>query len=81
MNKAIVKQVNRPLDTCLYQIYAVIEGEERLINLFSYKLDADPEDNYWGENVAKRNALEFAKKWEQFGGKETVEVIYETPEQ
>ena len=34
-----------------------------------------------GEDTAKQSALEFAKKWEELGGKETIEVIYQTPEQ
>ncbi len=79
MNKVIVKQIKKPLQTGQFEIYAIIEGEERLINLFTYKPDAEYNDKYWGEDTARNQALEFAKKWEEYGGKPQEEIIYQTP--
>lgn len=66
-----------------FRVHAIdsqfIEGFERLIKVFPYKEEADPNDKYWGEETAKREAIEFAHKWENLGeGNE--EIIYQTPE-
>ncbi len=80
MNRAIVKQVRKPLQMGTFEVYAIVEGEERIINIFSYKPDAEPNDKYWGEDTARKQALEFAKRWEEFGGKPQEEIIYQTPD-
>lgn len=79
-NRAIVKKVRKPLQMGQFEVYAIVEGEERIINIFSYKPDAEPNDKYWGEDTARIAALDFAKRWEETGGKVQEEVIYQTPE-
>jgi hypothetical protein len=79
-NRAIVKQVRKPLKMGQFEVYAIIEGEERIINIFSYKPDAEPNDKYWGEDTARVAALDFARRWEETGGEVKEEVIYQTPE-
>ena len=80
MNRVIVKQVRKPLEMGTFEVYAIIEGEERIINIFSYKPDAEPNDKYWGQDTARIAALDFAKKWEETGGEVKEEIIYQTPE-
>jgi len=80
MNRVIVKQVRKPLQMGTFEVYAIIEGEERIINIFSYKPDAEPNDKYWGQDTARIAALDFAKKWEETGGEVKEEIIYQTPE-
>ncbi len=55
-------------------------GQESLIKVFSYKEEADPNDKYWGEETAKQEALDFAKRWEKFMNGNEEEIIYQTPE-
>jgi len=80
MNRVIVRQVRKPLQMGTFEVYAIIEGEERIINIFSYKPDAEPNDKYWGQDTARIAALDFAKKWEETGGEVKEEIIYQTPE-
>ncbi len=80
MNRAIVKQVRKPLQMGTFEVYAIVEGEERIINIFSYKPDAEPNDKYWGEDTARVAALDFARRWEETGGEVKEEIIYQTPE-
>lgn len=80
MNRAIVKQVRKPLQMGNFEVYAIVGGEERIINIFSYKSDAEPSDKYWGEDTARVAALDFAKRWEEAGGEAQEEIIYQTPE-
>ena len=79
--KVKVKHVRKPFETSQFEILSLEKGEERLIQLFTYRNNADVNDSIWGEETARREALAFAKKWEDYGGKNKEEIIYQTPDQ
>lgn len=71
------KDIDRPF----YGIYAIINGEEQLVRVYSFKWEMDKDDPFFGQSVAEKEAVEYAKKFEQsdlfdFEPK----IIYQTPE-
>lgn len=76
-----VKLVDKVGEHPYYAVYLIdLLNEENLIKVCSFKKESEPDDKYWGENVAREEALKLAKDIEKsniFGQQE--KIIYETP--
>lgn len=79
--KARVKLINKPGQDPYYGVYLIdFTNQENIMNVFSFKKDISPDDNVWGEDRAKADALAYAKKIEETDLFQPYEkIIYETP--
>lgn len=79
--RARVKLIDKPGQDPYYGVYLIdFLNQENIMNVFSFKKEADPNDNVWGEDRAKADALAYAKKIEETDLFQPHEkIIYETP--
>ena len=79
--RARVKLIDKPGQDPYYGVYLIDPFKnENIMNVFSFKKDVDPNDNVWGEERARVDALAYAKRIEESDIFQPHEkIIYETP--
>lgn len=79
-NKVIVKHVDkREYDYPFYSVYAIFEGKESFLKLFTYgRENSEPPNFIDNKEEALEKAMDYAKRWEKLPTSDVEEIIYKT---